>query len=234
MYLFPHYQLAVFTKAPRLGKAKTRMQPHLSTAFSLTLHTRLVDYVLTAWSQDKVCPLQLYLAGELNDFSNVLPQWKDIPVREQEGLDLGERLFNAASDILHNKKNILKENSKKINSVKIDTLTAGVILVGTDCPFIDRPYLSQACEALSQYDIVIGPASDGGYVLIGFKVLYAEIFKNIHWGSESVLKETLERIKALDLSYFLLPELDDIDHPSDLTKLKSISQFTHLLETYLN
>ncbi|MFT6389885.1 MAG: rSAM/selenodomain-associated transferase 1 [Cellvibrionaceae bacterium] len=211
MFIFPHYQLVVFTKAPCLGKAKTRMQPQLSMEFSLTLHMQLVDYVLSAWNRAKVCPLQLFLAGELTDFSNALPQWQSLPVLFQQGFGLGERMQNAASDILNEKE--------------------GLLIVGTDCPFIDKDYLSQACDKLSQYDIVIGPASDGGYVLIGFQILHKEVFESIQWGTESVLSETLQRINQLSLSYFLLPELDDIDHPADIKKLDTLPQFNNLLSS---
>jgi len=209
MYAFPQYQLAVLTKSPELGKAKTRMQPVLSKSFSLRLHSQLIDYVLQVWGHAEVCSLQLYLAGEESHFFKVFPQWRNLILHQQASGDLGKRLYGISNLVL-----------KKYQ---------GVILVGTDCPFIDAVYLSKACYALDQYDVVIGPATDGGYVLLGLKNNAKKIFSGIAWGSNSVFVETIKRIKELNFSYFILPELDDIDHPEDLAKLNAIPAFKDLL-----
>lgn len=212
MASFLDYQLLVFTKAPVLGQAKTRMQPQLPAEFSLALHTQLVNYVLSNWSQANICPLTLYLAGESSLFAEVFPQWQSLPLRLQQGRELGERMYLAA-----------KEQLEK---------NQAVILVGTDCPFIDGAYLNKACKALAEHDVVIGPASDGGYVLLAFKSCYKELFEGIAWGSESVFAETCKKIENLNLDYTLLPELDDIDRPEDLPELKPLSDFRGLLNQY--
>jgi len=191
MYAFPQYQLAVLTKTPELGKAKTRMQPALSMDFSLLLHTHLVDYVLQVWSKAKVCSLQLFLAGEDSYFFNAFPQWGGLALRSQASGDLGDRLCSIVGSTL-----------KQYQAV---------ILVGTDCPFIDA-------------------ATDGGYVLLGLKKNAEALFSDIEWGSDSVFVETVKRIKEQGFSYFVLPELDDIDYPEDLIKLASISDFGDLLK----
>jgi len=209
MYSFPQYQLSIFTKSPVLGKAKTRMQPQLSKEFSLELHTRLVDYVLLEWSRSKVCPLKINLAGDQNYFSSVLPQWQKLSLSFQEGEDLGERMYAAAITGLKEFK--------------------GVILVGTDCPFINTNYLMKACHALNAHDVVIGPAADGGYVLLGLKKCYKELFMGIQWGGNTVFSDTIDRINENNLRYIVLPELDDIDHPKDLPKLKHMSPFRNVL-----
>lgn len=209
MYAFPQYQLAVLTKAPELGKAKTRMQPTLSKEFSLRLHTQLVDYVLQMWSDTEICSLQLFLAGEEACFFDTFPQWSNLSLLSQASGDLGARLCS-----------IVDLTLKQYQ---------GVILVGTDCPFIDTVYLSNACRALDQYDAVVGPAADGGYVLLGLKKNAEALFSDIDWGSDSVFVETIKRIKEQGFSYFILPELDDIDHPEDLIKLAPLPIFDDLL-----
>ena len=91
-----------------------------------------------------------------------------------------------------------------------------VILIGTDCPDLSIDYVESAIRALGEgYPVVIGPAHDGGYVLLGLGVNELRIFKNIHWGSSQVLKQTLRACKRLDLAVKLLPSLRDVDYPAD-------------------
>lgn len=96
----------------------------------------------------------------------------------------------------------------------------GVILVGTDCPFIRQEYINKAIKALKHSDVVIGPASDGGYVLIGMKRSQPALFNGVKWGTASVLETTLATIKSEQLSVSVLPVLSDIDTPEDLQLLK--------------
>lgn len=177
------------------------MQAKYSKEFSLSLHVQLMDFCLRAWSDAKVCPLNLCLAGERSYFNEALPQWQGLNSEAQQGDDLGERLFYG------------------IQSGLAQAQLDGVILVGSDCPFIDENYLSQACAKLTQHELVIGPASDGGYVLLGLKGAWPELFQQVDWGQDCVFQQTLAHIKALGLSHFVLPVLDDIDRPDDIALL---------------
>ena len=94
-----------------------------------------------------------------------------------------------------------------------------VLLVGSDCPGISVDTFEEAFEILANEDIVLGPATDGGYYLIGFRDQSRPIFKHIGWGTEKVLSETLDQIKAQQLTVGLLEELHDIDRPEDLAHL---------------
>jgi len=208
MHQFPNIHLNVFAKAPALGTVKTRLQPTHPPAFSLQLHCALVDYCLTTWQASNVCPLQLWLAGDQTLFSDLLPQWQGLALKAQQGRDLGERLFYSAKASFENNK------------------TQGVLLVGTDCPFIDAAYLNAACAMMSKYDVVIGPAQDGGYVLLGMSQPTPELFNNIDWGSDRVFAQSLSAIKSMGLTYFELPVLNDIDRPEDLKYLQTIEEFT--------
>ena len=208
MYQFPNIILNVFAKAPVLGTVKTRMQPIHPQAFSLALHCTLVDYCLTTWQASAICPVELWLAGDQSLFEEKLPQWHKLPINAQQGQDLGARLLHS-----------LTSSFEKDN-------TQGVLLVGTDCPFIDSSYLTTACEAMLEHDVVIGAAEDGGYVLLGVKQAIPELFDNIDWGSDQVFAQTLSVIQSKGLSYFELPALNDIDRPEDLKSLKGIEAFT--------
>ena len=100
-----------------------------------------------------------------------------------------------------------------------------VILVGTDCPFIDKHYLLSACKALDNNDVVIGPAEDGGYVLLGMKMLYPSLFQNMEWGNDTVFETTVNVLQKNALLYKILPTLNDIDRPGDIRLLQSIPAF---------
>jgi rSAM/selenodomain-associated transferase 1 len=218
--VYPQYRLLVFAKSPVLGAAKTRLQPLLPKEFSLALHCQLVKTVLTQWSESAICPIDCWLAGDENTFrekimNDDLPTVQALPLYQQKGCDLGERLAHAIkasfTDSSHSK------------------TTAGVFVVGTDCPSLSAQYLQTACSMLEQYDAVIGPADDGGYVLLGLKAANAKLFKDIEWGKSCVYVQTLARLREAKLRHFELTSLSDIDHPQDLVKLKGHAAFSGLL-----
>ena len=91
-----------------------------------------------------------------------------------------------------------------------------VIIVGTDIPDLSKEVIIKAFELLDSNDVVIGPAKDGGYYLLGMKKMHTKLFDKIEYSTSSVLSETLLKIKELNLTYHLLPELRDIDTEEDL------------------
>jgi rSAM/selenodomain-associated transferase 1 len=90
------------------------------------------------------------------------------------------------------------------------------VLTGTDCPGICPAILKTAFTSLNVNDLVLGPARDGGYYLIGLRRMVQEIFEGIAWGTDQVLTQTLDVVKKLGLQYSLLDLLDDIDRDDDL------------------
>ena len=127
----------------------------------------------------------------------------------QSGKDLGERMSNA----------FLEEFKSFIGKV---------CLIGTDIKGLDNIIIEEAFDYLEENDIVLGPASDGGYYLIGMKQYYPEIFRDIEMGKSSVLKETIERIKLSELKFTLLPILSDVDEfediPEDIIRRLNLNQ----------
>ena len=95
-----------------------------------------------------------------------------------------------------------------------------VILTGVDIPGLDFQIITEAFERLSQNDIVIGPANDGGYYLIGMKTPVKFLFENMQWSNENVLKNTIDRLKKEKMSFYLLEKLCDIANADDLKNLE--------------
>lgn len=200
---FPYADVEIvqFAKEPILGNVKTRMQPALSQKESLVLHKSLLQDCCNTIYQAQLCRQSLWVGSSpTHRFFTDLIASRDIKIEQQQGSDLGARMFNAAETVLVQKK--------------------AVIIVGSDCPFFTNTYLEQAiCELASGRDVVIGPASDGGYVLIGLSMIDALLFSKIEWGTDQVLSQTRERIQSLGITSSELPILDDIDRPEDLDKI---------------
>jgi rSAM/selenodomain-associated transferase 1 len=119
----------------------------------------------------------------------------------QQGKDLGERMANALIDNL--------QTAEKC------------VLIGSDCPDIDPPLLQEALLKLQTNDLVLGPAYDGGYYLIGIncslaRTVIKEIFSDIPWGTDKVFSASILRLEKLNIHYHLLQKLHDIDVPDDL------------------
>lgn len=159
---------------------------------------------MTSWLCDKLHRLagqfELWVAGDRDSqFIQRLQQRLSLQLFSQRGKDLGERMQAAITQGLQH--------------------FAAVIVVGSDCPFIDEDYIDSAIGALQDSDVVIGPANDGGYVLLGLKQPHPHLFNNITWGTDKVLRETLNMLKRNRQSVALLPALPDIDRPEDLAAL---------------
>ena len=196
-------RLLVFAKAPVPGQVKTRMQPHLSTAQSAQLHRRLVEHCLHSCSSLPWAQLQLWVGSD-HPWWAQLQLVTSLSVHYQQGEDLGARMAGAVA------------------SAANDEL--GLILIGTDCPDISGDYLRAAGAALQQHDVVLGPAEDGGYVLIGFSMQhrerYAAVFAGVDWSTDKVLAQTRQRLVQQQLRWAELPVLCDIDRPEDLPLLQ--------------
>ena len=199
-WTFPHYRLLQFAKAPQPGRVKTRMQPYLTAAAATQLHCELTNRVYTQLLAAELCPLELWTSSA-DPFFTELAQGQT-PIFEQVAGDLGERMSAAVTTALSRE------------------AVQGVILVGSDCPFLDAGYLRQALEGLeSGQDAVLGPATDGGYVLLALAHSNKHVFKDIDWGSERVAAQTTARLDELGWRYSRLAPLADIDRPEDLQLL---------------
>lgn len=186
-----------FAREPVAGAVKTRMIPYLSPPEACALHAELVLWTAATLVAARLGRVELAVAGAAGH--SLFQACLDLGVAGltlQRGADLGARMYNA--------------------------LVAGldrferVVLVGSDCPSIDRDYLNQALAALDQDDIVLGPAADGGYTLVGARRVPREMFEGISWGTAAVFSETTLRLRRLGVAWTELSVLNDIDRPCDL------------------
>jgi hypothetical protein len=106
--------------------------------------------------------------------------------------------------------------------------SGGVLVIGGDCPALDRKILNAAADALKAADAVLGPALDGGYYLIGLKKPRPELFKGIDWSTPAVLDQTRAKIRAFNLRLAMLPILEDVDDSESL--MRAVSTFPLLGE----
>lgn len=201
---FPDARLIIFAKAPIPGWVKTRLISELGAEGAAQLQKQLVRHSLAIATQAGLCKVQLWCAPHKYDtFFRDCHRTFHIDLVDQEGADLGERMKRAFE-------HALKES-------------AYAVLIGTDCPVMDGSYIRQALEALEQgADVVLGPAEDGGYVLIGLRRYSAALFDDIQWGSGSVFTQTEARIRQLQWKYVKLQQRWDVDRPADIRRLLSL------------
>ena len=191
--------IIIFAKFPARGMAKTRLQPALGLegasliAKQLLLHS--VEQALATGLSVELCvsPAPTDLCWQTLGLPESL-QWS-----AQANDDLGLRMLAASQQGLYKFKQ--------------------VVLIGTDCPSLTPLRIQDAVHQLEQSDTVMIPASDGGYVLLGFKQVDASLFSDIEWSTASVAAVTRQRIKALSWTLALLDPLHDIDEPADLKHL---------------
>ncbi len=194
--------ILVFARAPVAGKVKTRLIPALGEEGAAALHQRLTRRALAAALGSKLGPVTLFCApGTRHGFFREIKGELGIPLRAQRGADLGERMLHALAFALSSH--------------------TAALLIGSDCPGIDPRYLRQAAVSLnSESDpVVLGPARDGGYVLIGARRLHRRMFHRVPWGTGRVLEVTRLRLRELGWGWNELAPLEDIDRPQDLARL---------------
>ncbi len=192
-----------FAREPVPGMVKTRMLPELSPEQACELHRELVFWTAKILTASGVGDIELSVAG--NTGSPLFQQCTALgvrAVRRQSGSDLGERMYGALAEGL--------------------TRYSKVLLVGSDSPQLDRAYLQGAVSALDDCDVVLGPAEDGGYVLIGVRNVDRRWFENIVWGVETVYEETVRQVELTQANWQALPVMRDIDRPEDLPLWREI------------
>lgn len=189
--------LGVFLKYPVPGQVKTRLAGALGDDAAAAWYREMAELVLERTAADEAYRRILFVSPEerILDFVRWLPDETFLP---QRGADLGERMAGAVSQLLG--------------------FGGYALLIGTDVPDISKAVIVQAFDLLCLHDVVIGPAEDGGYYLIGMKQAHTTLFDGIAWSTPEVLPATLGKIAMLGLSYALLPELADIDTIEDYQK----------------
>lgn len=205
----PTAVLMQFAKWPEEGRVKTRLMPALGAGGALRAHITLTLAVL-----DNLCatgyPVQFWWDRELER----APSEADSIVRNleragleqkiQQGPTLGDRMLAALGESL-------EQHSR-------------AMVIGSDCPSVDPQYVRQALARLTDFDVVLGPSDDGGYVLIGASRVVPGMLDDIAWGTEQVLTQTLARMEKLGLRVSLMEPRWDVDEPEDWARFQRLAK----------
>lgn len=196
-------RVVFFAKAPVAGKVKTRFIPTLGEQGALALHRQLIELTWQRITRGSDLPVELWWSepGQQAWFAG---ECQPDVVFVQQGQDLGQRMAHALRDAL--------------------TRSQMALVVGADCASLDADYLQQAVQVLnSGADLVIGPAEDGGYVLLGVKNRVPDgIFDGVDWGSDQVFAQTRQRLNAAGIRWQPLAPRWDVDRPEDLERLQGL------------
>ena len=191
--------LIIFTRYPEPGKTKTRLIPALGAQGAANLQRQMTEYTLSqAQKLQAISPTIVeirFAGGNLQLMQGWLGE--SFIYQPQGAGDLGQRMEQSLQNALQN-------GAQK------------VVFIGIDCPGVNAEILATAFKNLDNYDLVIGPAVDGGYYLIGLKRYIPKLFANIDWGTAMVLQRTINIAQQLSLSQVQLLPLADVDRPEDL------------------
>lgn len=202
--------IVIFAKAPQAGAVKTRLMPALGAQGACVLARQMLANTLQQACAAHTSAVELCMSPAPDH-----PAWRDVAipadvVRSAQGDgDLGARMARAVERVTVQQRQ-------------------PVLLIGTDCPGLSAARLVEAALALEQHDVVILPASDGGYVLLGLKAPCPEIFGQMPWSTAAVATMTLQRLAALHLRVWQGQPLHDIDEPADLVHLPAAFRAVHL------
>ncbi|WP_449417752.1 TIGR04282 family arsenosugar biosynthesis glycosyltransferase [Phormidium nigroviride] len=195
-------KLIVFTRYPEAGKTKTRLIPVLGKEGAAKLHQQLTEGTISQAKQLKNTHqlfVEVYFTGGSQE---LMEAWlgNDIFYQNQVTGDLGLKMAAAFE-------------------MSFNSGVEKVVLIGTDCPGLNADLMAKAFNELDGQDLVLGPALDGGYYLIGLRMFVPEIFMGINWGTAEVLAQSVAIAQKLNLAIAYLPPLADIDRPEDLSIL---------------
>lgn len=191
--------IIIFIKNPALGKVKTRLAKDIGDEKALEIYQLLLKHTRLAVEPLNADKLLYY--SEFADHNDNWPNELFTKHVQHNSPDLGDRMYQAFKHAFGN-------GYQK------------VLIIGSDCPDISSQVITQAFEELNTTDVVIGPAKDGGYYLLGMNKLQKEYFEGKEWSTSSVREDTIDSVRSLGKTYMLLEELTDVDHAKDLTDIK--------------
>jgi rSAM/selenodomain-associated transferase 1 len=193
--------VAVLAKAPIPGFAKTRLIPVLGAAGAALLQERLIERAVATASAAAVGPIVLWtLPHEGHPAFQAIGSRHGVGLARQADGDLGARMLAALA-----------------------AASGPALVIGTDCPALEPGQLRRAADILRLgTDVVVFPAEDGGYVLIGMREPQPALFSGLHWGTADVMEETRRRLRRRRLSWQQPVTLWDVDLPEDLERLRRL------------
>lgn len=217
-------RLLLFLRYPEPGHSKTRLIPALGAAGAAQLQRQMAEYLLRKLQQPD-WQVQVHFTGasvtRMRDWLG-----PHLVYKEQKQGDLGDRLSAGFRQGF--------QQSRSSES-KYRTIANRTIAIGADCPDITTQHIQQAFEQLTHHDMVLGPATDGGYYLIGLRQSQAitqslpRLFQNITWSTNQVFQQTQANAQQCNVSCAQLETLSDIDRPADLAiwqKIQTVESAT--------
>lgn len=186
--------LVIFVRNPISGQVKTRLAKDIGDERALEIYLQLLQHTLEI-TRGLSFRKFIYYADEVSDYD--LWSVPGYTKRKQNGIDLGERMLNSFKELF-------------------DQGFTRIIIIGSDCLQLKTETLEEAVALLESNAAVIGPASDGGYYLLGLTKFYPDLFTNKPWSTNQVFAKTINDFINQGISYALLEELNDIDDATDL------------------
>lgn len=199
-------RLILFARFPEPGRVKTRLIPALGAEGAAALHRRLVLRTLrTALAAGRAAEAELEIRFTGGD-ENAMRHWlgDEVICRAQNDGDLGRRMAEAFADSF-------QEGAR------------ATVVIGSDCPELTADVLAAAFDRLARSSVVFGPARDGGYYLIGLTQPVPQLFRDVHWSTETVLMESILISRQAGSEPALLARLNDLDVPGDLYEWNRIA-----------
>jgi rSAM/selenodomain-associated transferase 1 len=196
---FPDARILVFAKAPVPGRVKTRLSAAVGRRGAARIYRRMLWDALNRLTAARLCPVELWCSPSTDHaFFHACRRRFGVVLRVQQGTDLGARMHYAL-------RHSLTHGARR------------ALVVGGDCPDLTADDCRRALAMLGEHrDAVLGPATDGGYVLIGSRRPAARLFAGIEWGGSRVCALTRRRLAGMGWSWGELPPRADVDRPRDL------------------
>ena len=199
--------VVIFAKAPLPGLAKTRLIPALGAHGAARAQRRFTRNTLRLAAAADTGPVTLWCAPDAEKrFFRALHRAQGLALQSQCDGDLGARMQHACAHHFASR------------------LDQPLLLIGTDCAVLAPGHLQAAARALKQHEVVVLPAEDGGYVLIGMRRLIPEVFERIDWSTPQVLTQTRERLTQAGVEWLEMQTLWDVDEPADWQRLQALLQ----------
>lgn len=183
--------VGIFARPPVPGMVKTRLIPDIGATKAARVYRYCLEYTLAVVRQSGL-DYQLFVSDVCDD-----PLFQDEEYSLQKGDDLGARMFHAFQDLLRRG-------------------TDGALIIGTDCLDITSMHLQEAARSLADHELVLLPAIDGGYALIGCREIDSRLFDNVRWSTDQVYRQTLANAGQLNYRARTLESVRDIDSLQDL------------------
>lgn len=197
-------RLIVFTRFPEPGKTKTRLIPALGSRGAAELQRQMTEHIISTAAKKIRLPGLILEVRHEGGNACLMRSWlgTEFVYRAQGSGDVGRRMARAFEEAF-------QSGAER------------AVIVGSDIPGISADIMRHAFEELKKRDLVLGPAKDGGYYLIGMKRAVSaeaipQLFSDVKWGSGEVISQTLKTAKSLGLGFVLLEKLDDVDRFEDL------------------